>query len=557
VVLNGAIGLIALLLDSGTETSLPVSSSLKKENPPDWNHFLAWISFFSGFLTLGLEVLWTHMFALVLQNSVYTFTAILMVYLTALALGAAVASYLSRFKMNGLEVLFSFSLVGGIAVGLTPLLFRSVTNDLGYLSIGTAWPGYISSILFSVFLILGLPVLLIGTVFPYLLKMAENDETFGPANPWSAEKTVGRLCAFNTLGAISGSLAAGFFLLKFIGLWKAILLCALIYILTAFLISLTLFKSKKWFIAVPVLALVALIGPLNPSFFPLFKVDSKKNKELIKMWEGPQGIVSVVREGKDLELRINNLFGLGGSKSRGIQMAMADLPIMIHPNPESVLFLGMGTGFTAGGALDHDAIKKITVTELVDEVAQAAKEFFAPSRLFEDPRVKIVVEDARNYLLGTNETYDLIISDLFFPWEAGAGNLYTREHFERIASRLNEDGIFALWLPFYQLSRQEFSIIAKTMLDVFPSVTLWRADFFTNRPTVGLFGMKGDRPLSPDLLTNRFLKLSQNSKLDDLTQSALPFMKYAGNLTAAHSFFDSFSLNTDDHPVIEFLAPIS
>ncbi len=108
----------------------------------------------------------------------------------------------------------------------------------------------------------------------------------------------------------------------------------------------------------------------------------------------------------------------------------------------------------------------------------------------------LVLDDGRHYLASTAQRYDVIVSDLFIPWHAGAGNLYSREMYRGAARRLAPGGLFCQWLPLYQLTREEFEVIVRTFLAAFPHASLWRADFYPDRPVVGLVGSL--RPLTVD-----------------------------------------------------------
>jgi spermidine synthase len=217
----------------------------------------------------------------------------------------------------------------------------------------------------------------------------------------------------------------------------------------------------------------------------------------------------------------------------------------------------MGTGITADTALRYD-VDKVTVCELVPEVVLAARVYLADhvGRLFSDPRAAVVIEDGRNYLLGKQERYDLIIGDLFLPWKIGIGNLYTVEHFQTAKSKLKEDGLFVQWLALYQLSRQEFCTIVNTMLQVFDSVTFWRNSFLTDRPTMALIGHSSPSPLKPETLTQAFRRLNpKEPAFSEPLILANALMLYGGNLRQARGLFSAFPVNTDDRPAIEFSSP--
>jgi len=205
-------------------------------------------------------------------------------------------------------------------------------------------------------------------------------------------------------------------------------------------------------------------------------------------------------------------------------------------------------------------VDKVTVCELVPEVVLAARVHLGDhvARLFNDPRASVVIEDGRNYLLGKQERYDLIIGDLFLPWKIGIGNLYTVEHFQTAKSRLKEHGLFVQWLALYQLSRQEFSTIVNTMLQVFDSVTFWRNSFLTDRPTMALIAHAAPSPLKSTALTQAFLRLNPNGPaLSEALITANALMLYGGNLRRAAGLFRGSPVNTDDRPAIEFSSPQS
>jgi len=240
------------------------------------------------------------------------------------------------------------------------------------------------------------------------------------------------------------------------------------------------------------------------------------------------------------------------------QQVQTQLPMFMHPNPKDVFYLGLGTGITAGTALRFD-VDKVVISELSPSAIKASEEFFTDytNGLYEDPRVTVIAEDGRNVLRGTRDTFDLIISDLFIPWKAGTGTLYSVEHYETSLRRLNTGGMYAQWLPLYQLTREEFAIIARSMLEVFPMVTLWRGNFKAGRPVAALIGHQDATPIKSD------------SPILDLSRAALgewssgngdqvPFMAhYVGSLKAEDIHITKAPLNTDNYPVIEYLAPIN
>lgn len=568
IVSSGLIGVLALLLGRSTETAPRFSEAMegweeeKKEPLSLGPRLIYLLAFFSGFLALALQVLWTRMFSQVLQNTVYTFSMILIVFLIALALGAVLANLLSRTGFDPAVVLIVLLALAAVGCSMTPALFYDLTNGLDRLVFHEYdhWLLYLAALFGKTAWIILVPGILLGSLFPYLLKSAESLK--GRAGP-----IVGRLLCVNTGGAILGSLGAGFFMLGRWGLWTSLMLTSLTYLGLALLIALAAFSGRRRHIAWPIAVLALLLyGTAPGDRLPLVHLASDGTQELVAVIEGSHAVTSVVRytfPGQEAYTNIflNNKYSLGGTKPLFVanQKAQTAVPMSLHPKAKSIFYLGMGTGITAEEALNYD-VEKVTVCELVPEVVEAARLYLPEyvGRLFDDPRASIIIEDGRNYLLGRREKYDLIIGDLFLPWKVGIGNLYSVEHFETVKSKLKEDGLFVQWLALYQLSRGEFHTIVNTMLQVFDSVTFWRNSFLTDRPTMALIGHLNPSPLAPENLMDAFLRLNQGEK--DLSAPMIfanALMLYAGNLKQSKNLFAAFPVNTDDRPRIEFSSPQS
>jgi spermidine synthase len=505
----------------------------------------------SGFAALGLEVLWTLMFAQVLHNSVYSFALILATFLLALGLGSGLAHMLARTAAPPPAVLFCLLLSAAIATGATPLVFRWITGGLAYVAAQADWRSYVGSVFITAAATILIPGLLLGAVFPYLLRLAQGSGV-------RAGEILGRLAAANMLGAIAGSLLAGFALLPWLGLWPAIRTLALLYALAALLVAEANERLRPWCRAAAVGAVVLLVTALDPSRLPVVRADPKGRDCVYEVWQSRYGVVSVVRTGDNLRTKVDNHYSLGGTAARSYEETQADVPLMIHPRPRTAFFLGLGTGITAGAALRHP-VEKVTSVELIPEVVEAARKYFTryTGGLFTDPRSRVVVADGRNYLLGTDDTYDVIVSDLFIPWQAGAGSLYTREQFETVKRRLAPGGVFAQWLPLYQLSRRETFIIIHTLLEVFPQVTLWRGDFLPDRPIVALVAEAVPRPLDAGALVENFRRRRQSDEVPRERVLGLLGLFYAGNAGANREMFASYPVNTDDRPVVEYSSPVT
>ena len=525
------------------------------------------LAFFSGLVTLALEVLWTRMFAQVLQNSVYTFAVILVIFLISLALGAALAGSLARRRAPVRATLGALLLGGGLLVAATPFAFWWITDGLAYVASQSGFGDYVLRVFACAAAVLLLPTAWLGIVFPYLLKVAE---PWG----WSPGRTVGDLAALNTLGGVAGSLLAGFVMLGSLGLWDSLRAVAAAYALAALWLALAAPGSalsaarRALSLALPCALLLLLAAPLDASRLPLVHVDREgQGEEVVEILEGSSATVAVVQRPDSLRIKLNNYYGLGGSGDRRQEAREAHLPLALHPAPASTFFLGLGTGITAGAALQHP-IERLLVAELVPEVVTASRRHFTPwlNGLFTDPRAEIRIEDGRNVLAGTRQDFDVIVADLFLPWKAGTGSLFARELFEAGHERLAPGGIYAQWLLLIQLSEREFGSIARTFTEVFPRTTLWRGNYRVSHPLVLLVGERDPTPLDPVVLQQRLdaiAHLEENAARGGVGRGAAPassaelLLQYQGNLSQARALLAPYPVNSDDHPFIEFSAPVT
>jgi spermidine synthase len=507
------------------------------------------IAFASGFATLALEVSWTRMLALVLHNSVYSFSATLVGLLIALASGAALAAMLARRGTRPLTTLLSLVTLAGVTAGLSPFVFAAWTGGFGYVTAGPGWASYLGAVFAAVAVALLVPGILCGSVLPFLLGLAAHQTT-------SPGETLGRLAAINTAGGVAGALAAGFVLLPAVGIWGSIRGVAALYLVLA--LTLGAACGRVRLALAPAVALLLLTTLSDPARLPVVRLDTAKQESLHQVWETPYGIVAVLQRGDDRVIRVDNSYTLGGLASRDLEATQADLPLMIAGRPRSVFLLGLGTGITAGAALAHP-VDNVTTIELVPAVVEAAQSHFGEvtNRLFTDPRSQVRIGDGRSLLRTSTERYDAIISDLFVPWHAGTGSLYSREHFTAARAHLSSEGLFAQWLPLYQLSKRELMIIARTMVEVFPQVTLWRGDFLPNQPIVALVGQDVGAELDPERLLASVRALGRHDEETDEAIVALTSLFYAGNLSAARELFEGASIHSNDRPILEYLAAIT
>ena len=564
VLLSTAIGFLAWKQSRKVSGNDRVAEQQPRETTSALSFFeqsaLLTMCFVSGFVVLGLEVTWSRIFAQVHENSVYSFATILVVVLVGLAIGAGISSLVARFSKQPMSTLGILVAIGGAFLVASPYLIMHVTDGLTPYQTIESWGNSIRWLIRLGIGGIGYTVVALGTVFPFLMKLAER-ELQAPG------RILGRMLAINTLGAIVGSLVAGFLLLPGWGMWISLQILTAIYLATALLLPTGWKPGAMAGRLALLLALALLFGPANPSELPIVgQAPEQKDDRVLQAWEGKDATVAVLQQPSGhRHIQVNGSYALGSTDSYLEQVNQARIPLYLFPETESICFIGVGTGMSAGAAFDErfPKVKRVVSCELSEGVLHAAKGWIPPTLLgglFRDERSEILVEDGRHFLMATRETFDMINADLFFPYRRGAGSLYSLEHYRQASERLTANGVFVQWLPLYQLTEREFGVIARTMLEAFRDVTMWRNDFTPSSEKIALIGRNKAQPIGIPpggerevmLAAVEGLRWQQTSPdMVRVAASSTPFL-YAGNLSKARRLFEDYPINTDDKPVIEY-----
>ena len=491
-------------LDTGTKPARGASIAEPAASWTPGGSAWSWVALLSGFIVLGYEILALHLFSQVLHNSSYTFASVLVVVIAALSVGALATQ---RAVIDERRAWQRLALVLLLAACSTAILARFfVMRTGGMLPFGGGADGfwiYIARVLGSAALVLGPPFVLAGWVFPLVLAGAGaaalrvTGQAHAASRPTGHEvagsigSTWGRLLGMNAAGALLGLLCANHLAMPRLGLWGSLTAwCLLILaggIVTAARLPDRRRRSLLFGLAAVAVVLLALAAPWS---LPVAHLDP--DEHIVASRSGSAGVSAVIEQPHDRRIKWNNTYSLGGSANTAQQTRMGLLPLLLHPEPRRVAFIGAATGITASAALRDPRLESLTAIELSAQTMQLACEYFRDWNvdLCRHPRAHPVVEDGRMYFRATREQFDVVVADLFVPWRSGAANLYTREHFEAVAAHLRPGGIFAQWLPLFQLDARGFWGIATTFCAVFPNAWLAIADFQPSNPGVALIGWR-------------------------------------------------------------------
>ena len=158
-----------------------------------------------------------------------------------------------------------------------------------------------------------------------------------------------------------------------------------------------------------------------------------------------------------------------------LQRMLGHLPALLHTDPKSVLMVGFGAGVTAGTFVVHPEVKSIHICEIEPVIPPQSAKYFGPENhhVMHDPRTTIAYDDARHFILTSNEKFDIITSDPIHPWVKGMASLYTTEYFELCKRHLNPGGFVTQWVPLYESSFETVQSEIATFFEAFPNGTIW------------------------------------------------------------------------------------
>lgn len=494
----------------------------------------------TGLLGIGYEVLAVRVIGQVTENTVYTFAILLATYLLATAAGAA-AYHRWRRRDGDPERLRDRLLCGLAAACLlgTGSLWRAVdVRDSASRLFG---PGMASALASETVLALtafALPALLMGALFSHLSTRAVQGGI-----------AFSRALAFNTVGAAAAPLVFGVVLVPLYGAKVAFLLVAAGYWLLA---SRVAWRSAPALLTAATAAALALLAP------PLVFVDVPEGGRVVSYRDGAMAAVSVVEDRSGVfRLRIDNHQQEGSSATLLADARQGLLPLLLHPAPRNALFLGLGTGATASAAA-ADPRMEVEAVELLPEVIEASSHFRGDaSQAATGARLNVIAADARRFVRATSSRYDVIVSDNFHPARSGSGALYTREHFRAVQARLAADGLFCQWLPLHQLDLPTLRSIVRTFLAVFPDGAAMLATNSLQTPVLGLVARAGATKFEVAAVRHRLATTTLPQRLVDygLADEFAVLGSFVAGAEALAAFAGDAPLNSDDRPVVAYLAP--
>ena len=501
VAVNVAVAAIALVLARVTAHDSRVvnaSEHRARQLRGSWPVYVA--IGLSGMSALGAEVVWTRVLSLMLGATVYTFSIILAVFLAGLGIGSSAGSAIAK-HLERPRVALGWCQMGlAVAIAWTAyMLMRSLPFWPVNPSLATSpWFNLQLDLVRCIWALLPAAVLW-GASFPLALaSVAVPGQDPG--------RLVGRVYAANTIGAIVGALGfsiVGMPMLGSQGAQRALIaltvISAVVVLAPVMLVQRRRVGSGDAFDAPPtmyrplagamalgsalVLALLLsrTVGPIPPGLVAYGRyLPTYDEPNIVYLGEGMNSSIAV----SELTSGVRN-FHVSGKveastepQDMRLQRLLGHVSALLHPKPKTVLVVGFGAGVTAGSFVLHPDVERIVICEIEPLIPQVVSKWFAVENynVLQDPRVEVVYDDARHYILTTKEKFDVITSDPIHPWVKGAATLYTREYFELARRHLNPGGVITQWVPLYESNTVVVKSELATFFDVFPTGTIWSND---------------------------------------------------------------------------------
>jgi spermidine synthase len=441
---------------------------------------------FSGACALGSEVIWTRNLALLLGGTVYTFALILGMMLLGLGIGSSFGAAAARNVRDPRRALVIVQTLAIAGLGWAAWM---ISHNLPYWPINAGnviSPWFLIQLDFLRSFLVVLPAALCwGASFPLAVASVAD----GQGNSSAA---VARVYAANTAGAIAGALGSGLVLVAWLGTQQSqrlLMLLALAAVLALLLPAVragVTAASRATAGALAVMAALVLIG--SASFVRELPGVLVGYGRWAVTWLQDQGEFLYIGEGLHSTLAVSrrrdgtqNYHNAGKVQASSqyddmrLQRMLGHLTTLLAKDPRNVLVIGCGAGVTAGAVSVNPAVQRQTIVEIEPLVPEVVSQFFAEENhhVIGNPKVTVRIDDARHFLLTSDQKYDAITADPFDAWVKGAATLNTSEFYAEMKRHLNPGGIVTAWLPFYETTMPAIKSEIATFAAAFPHVMIF------------------------------------------------------------------------------------
>ena len=573
VALNVLVALLAMLVATRTPhtviTATPADVPLATTTTPEISRLVYIAIALSGLTALGSEVVWTRVLSLMFGATTYTFSLILAVFLVGLGIGSSLGSSMARNLTSPRIAL------GWCQLGLCACLAWAAYQTGVSLPYWPINPSISTSLAFNFQLDLMRAIwvmlpgaILWGASFPLALAaVAKHGQ--------DSARLVGGVYAANTVGAIIGATVVSLVLVGTVGSQKTQQVLIGVAAMSALLMLMPATgELRKPLTSTPVVVIgIALVaGLLARSVPPIpwllvaygrYSATWVGQNELVYVGEGVTASVAVTRTPTGV-LNYHNAGKVQASsepQDMRLQRMLGHITTLVPKNPNKVLVIGCGAGVTAGAVSIDPMVKDQTIAEIEPLVPRVVSTHFAQHNfnVVANPKVKVHLDDARHYLLTTNEKFDAITSDPLDPWVKGAATLYTREFFDVVKSHLNPGGVVTLFVQLYESSEAAVKSEIGTFLEAFPNGAVFANTVNGQGYDLVLFGQLEGGKINVDAVQARLSDPANAAVAKSLSEVGITsavdlFGTYAGRRSDMKNWLSDAQINTDRNLKLQYLA---
>jgi spermidine synthase len=572
VVLNIVVAGLALVVATRTphtvikaDASAPVPQPISAESAR-----LVYIAIaLSGLTALGSEVVWTRVLSLLFGATTYTFSLILAVFLVGLGIGSSLGAALARGVSNAKTAL------GWVQLGLCLCLAWAAYSTADSLPFWPINPSISTSpsFTFQLDLMRAIWVMLPGAMlwgasFPLALA--------GVAAPGQdPARLVGGVYAANTVGAIVGALVTSLGMVGTVGSQITQQTLIGVAAMSGLLMLMPATGEKRGALTstpVVVIGIALIAGLLARTVPPLpgilvaygrYAATWVGQNEILYVGEGVTASVAVSRTPSGV-LNYHNAGKVQASsepQDMRLQRMLGHITTLVPKTPTKVLVIGCGAGVTAGAVSIDPMVKDQTIAEIEPLVPRVVSTHFAEHNfnVVANPKVKVHLDDARHYLLTTNEKFDAITSDPLDPWVKGAATLYTREFFQVVRSHLNPGGVVTLFVQLYESTDSAVKSEIATFLEAFPNGAVFANTVNGQGYDLVLFGQVEAGKINVDTVQARLddpanAPIAQSLREIGIFSAIDLFGTYAGRQSDMKNWLSDAIINTDRNLKLQYLA---
>ncbi|HKW10466.1 MAG TPA: hypothetical protein VJO33_08800, partial [Gemmatimonadaceae bacterium] len=402
---------------------------------------------------------------------------------------------------------------------------------------------------------------------------------------------IGAVYGLNTLGSIAGVLIAGLVLMPVLGLKLLLITGALVDIALGLALLLSVVRANEGDMTRPssrmrhptsqltaltvviagFVALIAIVADFDPVRLtsgvyryamlprkgdytvPFYRDGRTASVSIRRM---PSGFITLSTNGKP-DASMDD-FWKNPSRTGpphplehdiATQVLLPVVTLAHRPGAQEVAVIGQGSGMTSHLLLGSPNVRHLATIEIEPEMIAASRAFYpANRRVFDDPRARFVLDDAKSYFAASGRRFDLILSEPSNPWVSGVSGLFTTEFYRRVRTHLTDDGVFGQWLHLYELDDALATTVLAALDQNFPSYEI----FFTSNSDILIVASNARTIPAPDWSVVNFPGLAEDlRRAIPLTPEALEATRLGGRQLFHPYLATQVKPNSDYHPELD------